>query len=124
MVVDPTGTAEVLEWDQEIVARRPAQDGCAYSTNFFRSRELAGTGWKLGVMRYNRLEEFVEREHGAIDVEKIKSVLGRVATPWFLNVQSMIFLPKKLELHLATGDKLPIAAQRWVHIPRRVLFGE
>jgi len=124
MVVDSTGAAEVLEWDQEVVARRPAEGGCACSTNHFRTEALEGTGWRLGVMRYRRLERFIEDERGSIDIAKIKNALQGVATPWFLNVQSMIFLPAKRELHLATGDKMPMAAQRWVRIERRVLFGD
>ena len=124
MVVDSTGAAEVLEWDQEVVARRPAEGGSACSTNHFRSKELEGTGWRAGLGRYRQLERFLADGRGSIDLGKIKQALEEVATPWFLNVQSMVFLPAKREIHLATGDKLPMAAQRWVRLERRVLFGE
>ena len=122
MVVDSTGAAEVIEWDQDIVARRSTKDGGVCSTNHFRTSKLAGTGWKVGTARYRTLSRFLEDEHGDIDLAGIKQALKDVAKPWFLNVQAMIFLPARQELHVAVGDKLPAAGQRWVHLERDVLF--
>jgi len=124
MVVDATGAAEVIEFDQDVVARRPAAGGTVCSTNHFRTKELAGTeGWRMGEDRYANLEEFLEREHGKIDVDRIRKALGDVATPWLLNVQSMVFLPARRALHVSKGGALPAAKQPFVHLSREVLFG-
>jgi len=124
MVVDATGAAEVVEFDQDVVARRPAARGAVCSTNHFRTKQLAGTeGWRVGEDRYANLAEFLEREHGKIDAEKIRKALGDVATPWLLNVQSMIFLPARRALHVSTGGALPAAKQPFVRLSREVLFG-
>ncbi|MHC4819154.1 MAG: C45 family autoproteolytic acyltransferase/hydrolase [Planctomycetota bacterium] len=124
MVVDATGAAEVIEFDQDVVARRPAARGTVCSTNHFRTKELAGTeGWRAGEDRYTSLAEYLEREHGKIDVDGIRKALGDVATPWLLNVQSMVFLPARRALHLSKGGVLPAARQPFVHLSRDVLFG-
>ncbi|MHC4161392.1 MAG: C45 family autoproteolytic acyltransferase/hydrolase [Planctomycetota bacterium] len=124
MVVDATGAAEVVEFDQDVVARRPADRGTVCSTNHFRSKELTGKeGWRVGEDRYASLVEFLEREHGKIDVDRIRKALGDVATPWLLNVQSMIFLPARRALYLSKGGALPAATQPFVHLPREVLLG-
>ncbi|MHC4956982.1 MAG: C45 family autoproteolytic acyltransferase/hydrolase [Planctomycetota bacterium] len=122
MVVDATGASEVLEFDQDNVARRPAESGCVCSTNHFRSEELENVGIPLGLLRYKTLDRFLVSEHGKIDLARIKSALKDVATPWFLNVQSMVFLPARREMHVAFGAKLPAAGQRWVHLDRATLF--
>jgi hypothetical protein len=123
MVVDATGAAEVLEFDQEVVARRPADRGTVCSTNHFRSKELGKEGWRVGEDRYASLQEFLERERGRIDAERIRKALGDVATPWLLNVQSMIFLPARRALHLSKGGTLPAAKQPFVLLSREVLLG-
>lgn len=124
MVVDATGAAEVVEFDQDVVARRPAERGTACSTNHFRSKVLSGKeGWRVGEDRYRSLAEFLEREHGKIDVDRIRKALGDVATPWLLNVQSMVFLPARRALYLSKGGELPAAKQPFVHLTREVLLG-
>lgn len=122
MVVDAAGTAELLEWDQERVAVRTPDKGALCSTNFFRSPEMAETGWAIGTDRYETLEEFLAEERGKIDLPKVIAALREVATPWFNNVQSMVFLPATRALHLSVGGKLPAAAQRFASLPRAALF--
>ncbi len=122
MVVDATGAAEVVEWDQSTVARRAGQAGCLCSTNYFRTPQLSDTGRRWGTGRYKSLDRFLKTERGRIDLAGIKRALKDVARPWFLNVQAMIFLPARASMHLAVGDKLPAAGQRWVHLSRDVLF--
>ena len=124
MVVDGTGTAEVIEFDRDTVARRAAEKGCVCSTNHFRTEALADEGFAVGVGRYDTLAEFLERERGRIDVDRIQKALADVATPWFNNVQSMVFLPARRSLYLSVGGKLPAAKQPFVHLPRDVLFGK
>jgi hypothetical protein len=124
MVVDATGAAEVVEFDQDVVARRPADQGTVCSTNHFRTEELSGKEkWGVGKNRYASLAEFLEREHGKIDVDLIRKALGDVATPWLLNVQSMVFLPARRGLYLSKGGALPAAKQPFVHLTREVLLG-
>ena len=103
---------------------RPASMGMACSTNHFRSKELEGVGLPLGLSRYRKLERFLDRERGGVNLAKIKHALESVATPWFLNVQSMVFLPARRSIHLSVGGKLPAAAQRFVHLDRNTLFGK
>jgi len=122
MVVDGTGAAEVLEWDQQTVAVRSADRGALCSTNYFRSPELEQTGRPIGKGRYTSLEEFLARERGAIDLPRVIAALREVATPWFNNVQSMVFLPATREMHLSVGGKLPAAEQRFAFLPRTALF--
>jgi hypothetical protein len=123
MVVDASGTAEVVEFDQETCVARKATRGSLCSTNHFRSRELEKIGWPLGLRRYEILDAFLEERRGRIDFDGVRAVLKETAMPWFMNVQSMIFLPAKQELHLARGGKLPAAAQPFVHLDRATLFG-
>ena len=85
---------------------------------------MKDVGWPMGQSRYATLQDFVVREHGKIDLDSIRSALRDTATPWFLNVQSMIFLPKRRTLHVSVGGKLPAAAQRFVQFDREALFGK
>ncbi|MHC4548789.1 MAG: C45 family autoproteolytic acyltransferase/hydrolase [Planctomycetota bacterium] len=124
MAVDEKGAAHVVEFDHTRAVRRPAAGGSLCSTNHFRSQEFSGGGSLLdGIGRYETLEQFLARERGRIDADGIKRALADVATPWFNNVQSMIFLPARRALHLAVGGKLPAARQPFVLLERKVLFG-
>ena len=102
---------------------RKATQGSLCSTNHFRTNELEKVGWPLGLRRYKILDAFLKERRGEIDLEAVRGVLEETAIPWFMNVQSMIFLPAKQELHLAKGGKLPAAAQPFVHFDRATLFG-
>jgi len=124
MVVDADGTAAVLEFDQTDFASRAPEGGTLCSTNHFRSEKMKDVGWPVGTSRYRTLANFVAREHGSIDLARIKKALSDTATPWFLNVQSMVFMPKKRALHLSVGGKLPAAGQRFAHLDREALFGK
>jgi hypothetical protein len=123
MVVDATGASEVIEFDPEVIVRRPAVHGCNCSTNFFASTELRDQCMPAGRGRYESLEEFLARERGRIDLPLVKKALEDVATPFFLNVQAMVFLPARQEIHLSVGGALPAAKQPYVHLTRDVLFG-
>lgn len=124
MVVDKTGASEVIEFDPEAAVRRPAARGCVCSTNFFASDELRDLCMPTGKERFESLEQFLAREHGKIDLEQVKRALRDVATPFYLNVQAMVFLPGKLEIHISEGQQLPAAKQPYVHLTRDVLFGK
>lgn len=124
MVVDATGKALVVEWDQDFAVARPATDGTLCSTNYFRSDKLKDVGFPIGKGRYDSLEEFLDRERGHIDLAKVKAVLADVARPWYTNVQSMVFLPRRRTLYVSVGGALPAAKQRFVRLDRELLFGE
>ncbi len=122
-VMDASGTSLVVEFDTERALTRPAEEGCVCSTNFFHSRELEGVGWTIGTNRYETLAAFVEARRGSIDLEGVKGVLADVATPWFLNVQSMVFLPARRAIHLSVGGALPAARQPFALLDQATLFG-
>jgi predicted choloylglycine hydrolase len=124
MVVDATGASEVIEFDPEAAVRRPAVHGCACSTNFFASDDLRDLCLPMGTERYESLQEFLERERGKIDLDLVKRALEDVATPFYLNVQAMVFLPERREIHLSVGQELPAAKQPYVRLTRDVLFGK
>jgi len=123
-VVDATGNSEVLEFDATKLVRRPASKGCVASTNYFRSEEMKEIGVPLGTGRYATLAAFLEKERGRIDLDGVRRALRDTATPFYLNVQSMVFLPRRQELHLSVGGELPAAGQKFVKLDRRALFGE
>jgi len=122
-VVDASGTALVVEFDAERALARPAEGGAVCSTNFFHSPELQGAGWRIGTRRYESLLAYVEANRGAVDVEGVRGALAEVATPWFLNVQSMVFLPARRALHLSVGGALPAARQPFAFLDAATLFG-
>lgn len=124
MVVDATGASEVIEFDPEVAIRRPATAGCHCSTNFFASDDLRDRCMPVGKDRYESLAEFLERERGKIDLDLVKRALADVATPFYINIQAMVFLPAKQEIYLAEGGALPAAKQPYVHLSRDVLFGK
>ena len=102
---------------------RPAEGGTLCSTNHFRSDALEGTGQVIGESRYQRLDLFLRTERGKIDAGRVKSALEEVATPWFNNVQSMIFLPRRKGMLVSVGGELPAAKQAFVTLDKDVLFG-
>jgi len=121
--VDASGASEVTEFTTDACVRRPSSGGCLCSTNYFRSEELARRAWRLGVSRYADLERFLEEERGTIDLPKVIEALRTTARPWFLNVQSMIFVPARGSLWLAVPGTLPAARAPFVQIGRAELFG-
>jgi len=124
MVVDATGASDVIEFDPEVAVRRPAAHGCNCSTNFFASAELREMCIPTGTERYESLAAFLARERGRIDLDLVKHALADVATPFYLNVQAMVFLPAKREIHVSEGGRLPAAKQPYVHLTREMLFGK
>ncbi len=122
MVADATGASVVIEFDSKHAAFREADTDCACATNHFRTGVLKDTGIPLGVSRYKDLAGFLKQERGRIDVDAVRKALSKVARPWWTNVQSMIFLPRRREMHVSLGGKLPVANQPFVHLTRKVLF--
>jgi hypothetical protein len=124
MVVDATGAADAIEYDPESVVRRQAEAGCLSSTNFYVSDEMRDRCLPMGKERYETLAAFLARERGHIDLDLVKRALADVATPFYMNVQAMVFLPARGEIHLSEGGDLPAAKQPYVRLTRDVLFGK
>jgi hypothetical protein len=123
MVADAAGTSYVIEFDTTRIVKRPARNGGSCGTNYFLSKELEDEGHPVGQSRFRDLEGFLEKEHGKIDVESVRRVLQKVARPWFVNIQSMIFLPRQRAMHISVGGRLPAAEQPFVKLDRNFLFG-
>jgi len=121
-VADATGASLVVEFDAEHAVARAGTDGCAYSTNHFRSETLQGVGFPIGLSRYRDLDGFVKTDRGRIDLDAVRRALSDVARPWWTNVQSMVFLPRRRELNISIGGKLPAADQPFVHLEKQLLF--
>jgi isopenicillin-N N-acyltransferase like protein len=90
----------VLEITTKTVVRRQGEDGICPCTNYFRTRELSGPE-PQACERYNRLEKSrIAGRLGVGDVIKqLDSVHQGRAT-----LQSMVFEPGVLRLHLAIGE--------------------
>lgn len=123
MAVDATGAAEVTEFTPETAIRRAASDGCLCSTNYFVSEALRGKAWSIGTGRYDDLAGFLRSERGRIDLKGILGALRTTARPWFMNVQSMVFLPARRALWMAVPGELPAADAPFVLLDRECLFG-
>jgi isopenicillin-N N-acyltransferase-like protein len=124
MVVDATGAAEAIEFDPEVIVSRPASAGCVCSTNFFVSNDLRDHCMPMGKDRYESLTDFLRRERGEIDLDLVEQALADVATPFYMNIQAMVFLPRKREIYVAEGGDLPAAKHPYVHLSRETLFGK
>lgn len=113
-VCDRDGGA-VFEITPRTVARREADQGVLPCTNHFRSEGLAVDShcWRY---------ELLEKAAGAtpLDVEAVHSHLHR-ANQGELTLQTMVFEPRELVLHLALG-KPPSSRLPLKHLPLRQFF--
>ena len=96
-VCDRRGAA-VLEMTPETVAVRHGSDGILACTNHFRSDELAMFTW---CNRYRKLIQ--SRKLDELDVPDVAKKLDEV-NMGRMTVQSMIFEPATLKLHVAIGS--------------------
>jgi isopenicillin-N N-acyltransferase-like protein len=96
-------TSAVFEITPKNVVVRPADNGILPCTNHFRSKEL-GTGAKC--WRYPILEK--SKEEKGLNVRDVAKLLDEV-NQGQLTLQTMVFEPAELKLHLAIG-KPPTSA--------------
>ena len=87
----------VFEITPKSVARREAQDSILPCTNHFRT---AGLAVDRSCWRYDRLQQATELAR--LDVDDVKHYLHR-ANQGELTLQTMVFEPRGLVLHLALG---------------------
>lgn len=123
MAVDPTGAAFVTEFTADKAFRRGIERDTLCSTNFFHTAAASAQSRPVGEDRYDILRDFLQREHGQIDLQGVLEQLAATGTPWYLNVQAMVFLPRKREIYLSVGGRLPAARQRFVRLDSSVLLG-
>ena len=69
------------------------------------------------------LEKFLEAEHGKITIDGMRQALRDTAKPFYLNVQSMIFVPKRRELWVSSRRKMPVSRGPFVAFDEKTLFG-
>jgi hypothetical protein len=97
MLLDAAGSAAVAEMGpKQFKVRRP-EEGILYATNYF----MAGKARK-GCPRFRTLEQFCNQHRGKIDLPGLQDVLDEV-NQGRVTVQSMIFNPAALRIHLSMG---------------------
>jgi isopenicillin-N N-acyltransferase-like protein len=103
LAICDTKTSAVFEMTPKTVAVRPAENGICACTNHFRTRELAVS---TKCWRYPLLEKC--REMDKLGVADVARKLHEV-NQGELTLQSMVFEPATLKLHVAFG-KVPTSA--------------
>ncbi|MCK4300010.1 MAG: hypothetical protein KAX80_10785 [Planctomycetes bacterium] len=99
VLLDGGGHAAVLEVTRSAVVRRELQGGVLCATNHFRGR---GGGGVRPCRRYDILGRELARLHGRLGVTQAVELLGMVHQGP-LTMQSMIFEPGAMRVHLALG---------------------
>jgi hypothetical protein len=103
ILLDRQGSAAVAEIGPGVFHVRRSEKGMVFATNHHRTGKR--TPPKCG--RYAKLEAFAEKQAGTIDVAALQGALRNV-NQGLITIQSMIFEPDALRLHLAIG-KIPSA---------------
>ncbi len=101
ILLDRDGNAAVAEIGPGLFKVRRSKNDILFSTNDHR----AGKEPPPRCRRYRKFEEFAKERGESIGVEDLKKILINV-DQGVLTVQSMIFEPESLRIHLATG-KVP-----------------
>ena len=103
MLMDQSGDRALVEITPEgILVRRAGEGEPLVATNHHRGdRDEPG---RCG--RYDCLVTETERDWGRIDRDALRGILGRVSRD-DLTLQSMIFEPRDLVVHLAVGQDAP-----------------
>jgi len=99
ILLDASGSAVVAEIGPGRFDVRRAENGIVYSTNHHR----AGKANPPGCRRYSYLTRFCKKHRGELDVALLKKALHMV-NQGVISVQSMVFEPETLTLHLSMGE--------------------
>jgi hypothetical protein len=106
LAICDTKHAAVLEITPKNLFIRSSVNGLCLCTNHFRTKELATT---IDCPRYQALEK--SQEMGQLDLRDVAQKMDEVSQGP-LTIQTMIFEPASLTLHLAIGScpatKLPL----------------
>jgi hypothetical protein len=117
ILADRSGDVAVAEIGPREVFVRRSKEGAVYSCNHFqRDSDFVLPFFR----RYLALRRFAREHQGSIDVASIEKALVEVEQP-LLTIQSMIFLPRTLELRLAWNE-VPATRAPWTHIPLEPLL--
>ncbi len=116
VLCDPRGHAIVEITPKQVAVRREA-DGLALCTNHFRT-ELAGA--QVNCARYEKLLQ--AKALNRLGVDSVRRFLHGV-NQRDLTIQSMVFEPKDLRLHLSIG-KTPASAGPFIQIELKGLFAQ
>lgn len=119
MLMEASGKARLAEFTVKKFAVREPEDGLLFGTNHHRAPGLGSTSHPCPRMRYLLAEAAAEDSRWTVDA--IQSHLKRTDQGRLLNIFSMIFLPERRALRLATG-KLPAAQGPFVAFDREMLF--
>ena len=117
VLLDREDEAGVLEVTRSSVVRRGLEGGLLCATNHFRAR---GAGLMRRCWRYDILSRESARLHGRLGVAQAAGLLG-MANQGPLTMQSMIFQPQGMRLHLALGEP-PSTSRPYVEVDVRTLF--
>jgi hypothetical protein len=101
ILLDTRGGAAVAEIGPGYCAVRKPEKDLVFATNHHRY----GIKPAPGCRRYSTITKFCQEHHGNIDVTLLKDVLDKV-NQGMISIQSMIFEPAALKLHLSMG-KIP-----------------
>jgi len=99
VLLDGDGDSAVLEVTRSAVVRRGLETGVLCATNYFRARAPSGA-WPC--RRYQTVSRELARLHGRLGAVQAAEVLAMVHQGP-LTMQSMIFEPGAMRVHLALG---------------------
>jgi len=117
VLLDGGSDAGVLEVTRSLVVRRGLSGGVLCATNHFRARGVGPVGPHR---RYDILAREAARLHGRLGVPQAAELLAMV-NQGPLTMQSMIFEPRAMKLHLAFGEP-PSTSRPYVEVDVRKLF--
>ncbi|MFH1999029.1 MAG: C45 family peptidase [Planctomycetota bacterium] len=98
MLIDVSGAATVAELGPGYFEVRQPEEGVLYSTNHHRH----APNLLHPCARFDRLNAFTKKHHGELDLSLLKKALDEV-NQGGITVQSMVFEPVELGLHLSMG---------------------
>ena len=117
VLLNREGEAGVLEVTRSSVVRRGLEGSLLCATNHFRAR---GAGLMRRCWRYDILSRESARLHGRLGLGQAAELL-RMVNQGPLTMQSMIFQPQAMKLHLALGEP-PSTSRSYVEVDARKLF--
>lgn len=121
-VVDREGRSRVLEIGPDGVVSR--EGSRLVSTNHFVSQARSEPRFSLTYLSSLRRYAAVEKVANGSEVTLPRAIEAlRASGPPLTNVQSMVFLPRAGEIHVAFG-RPPAARRTWTTLDRKLLFGE
>jgi predicted choloylglycine hydrolase len=122
VVAGQDGAALVIEFTAAKVAVRRPDRGVLVATNMFRSKEHVPQPTQI-CERFIRLERLAAASYGKLDLTELETILRAVGqqSPRLTTLQSMVFEPAALRLHVAIGS-VPACDGEFVTLDASQLF--